>query len=55
MNNKIIANLQQGKPSYGVNIQTNSPEIVEMVGLSGFDHLMIDWEHGSFGTDSVVS
>ncbi|MCS5478134.1 aldolase/citrate lyase family protein [Corynebacterium sp. YIM 101645] len=37
-----------------MNIQTNSPEIVEMVGYAGFDHVMIDWEHGSFGTDAVV-
>lgn len=26
-----------------------------MVGYSGFDHIMIDWEHGSFGTNSVVA
>lgn len=55
MNNKILAKLREGKVSNGVNIQSNSPEIVEMVGHAGFDHVMIDWEHGSFGTDSVVS
>ncbi|WP_246858703.1 HpcH/HpaI aldolase/citrate lyase family protein [Citricoccus sp. SGAir0253] len=38
-----------------MNVQTNSPELVEMVGLAGYDHVMIDWEHGSFGTDAVVS
>ncbi|MFH5824558.1 HpcH/HpaI aldolase/citrate lyase family protein [Georgenia sp. AZ-5] len=36
-------------------MQTYSPEIVEMVGYAGYDHVMIDWEHGSFGTDAVVS
>lgn len=53
--NRILQALKQGRVSLGVNVQTNSPEIVEMVGLSGYDHVMIDWEHGSFGTDSVVS
>lgn len=53
--NRILQNLRQGETSIGVNVQTNSPEIVEMVGLAGYDHVMIDWEHGSFGTDSVVS
>src|SRR3954452_17147477 len=53
--NRILQNLRKGETSVGVNIQTNSPEIVEMVGIAGFDHVMIDWEHGSFGTDSVVS
>lgn len=26
-----------------------------MVGHAGYDHVMIDWEHGSFGTDAVVA
>lgn len=55
MHNRILSNLQEGTASRGVNVQTNSPEIVEMVGQAGFDHVMIDWEHGSFGTDAVVS
>lgn len=55
MNNKILQRLRAGEISRGVNIQSNGPEIVEMVGHAGFDHVMIDWEHGSFGTVSVVS
>ncbi|BAU94443.1 aldolase [Corynebacterium suranareeae] len=55
MDNKILQRLRAGEISRGVNIQSNGPEIVEMVGHAGFDHVMIDWEHGSFGTDSVVS
>lgn len=55
MDNRILSNLREGKSSQGVNVQTNSPEIVEMIGHAGFDHVMIDWEHGSFGTDSVVA
>ncbi|RSZ63830.1 aldolase [Corynebacterium hylobatis] len=55
MDNRILAHLRAGTTSTGVNVQTNSPEIVEMVGYAGFDHVMIDWEHGSFGTDAVVA
>ena len=53
--NKILHALRNGKTSLGINVQTNSPEILEMVGRAGYDHVMIDWEHGSFGTDAVVS
>lgn len=53
--NGVLQALRQGRTSLGVNVQTNSPEIVEMVGHAGYDHVMIDWEHGSFGTDAVVS
>lgn len=53
--NNILGALRCGKTSLGVNIQTNSPEFLEMVGRAGYDHVMIDWEHGSFGTDAVVS
>lgn len=55
VSNKILENLRQGQISRGVNIQTDSPDIVEMVGHAGYDHVMIDWEHGSFGTNSVVA
>lgn len=53
--NHILEAIENGRNSLGVNIQTYSPELVEMVGLAGYDHVMIDWEHGSFGTDAVVS
>lgn len=53
--NNILEALTQGRTSLGVNVQTHSPEVVEMVGHAGYDHVMIDWEHGSFGTDAVVA
>jgi 4-hydroxy-2-oxoheptanedioate aldolase len=53
--NNILQALRHGRTSLGVNVQTHSPEVVEMVGHAGYDHVMIDWEHGSFGTDAVVS
>lgn len=53
--NNILSALRSGRTSLGVNVQTNSPELLEMVGRAGYDHVMIDWEHGSFGTDAMVS
>ena len=53
--NNILTAISEGRTSLGVNVQTHSPELVEMVGHAGYDHVMIDWEHGSFGTDAVVS
>lgn len=52
--NRIKARMRAGDAAYGVNVQTAGPEIVEMVGEAGFDYVMIDWEHGSFGVESVV-
>jgi len=52
--NRIRHCMAQGRISRGINVQTASPEIVEMVGVAGYDHVMIDWEHGSFDFDTVV-
>jgi 4-hydroxy-2-oxoheptanedioate aldolase len=53
--NGIKRQLARGESALGINVQTASPEIVEMVGIAGYDYVMIDWEHGSFGTETVVS
>jgi 4-hydroxy-2-oxoheptanedioate aldolase len=52
--NRIHECLRSGAVAYGVNVQTSSPEIVEMVGHAGFDYAMLDWEHGSYGFDTLV-
>lgn len=53
--NRIIDKLRQGETAAGVNVQLGSPEIVELVARAGYDYAMIDWEHGSFGFDTVVT
>lgn len=53
--NQIWRKLRSGEIALGVNVQTASPEMVEMVGIAGYDHVMIDWEHGSFGVETVVA
>lgn len=44
--NQTKAKLQQGKPVFGVIGTTNDPQIVEILGLTGFDYYMMDGEHG---------
>jgi len=42
------------RPVIGTFISTPSAEIVEMLGLAGFDFGVIDLEHGYFGTESIA-
>jgi 4-hydroxy-2-oxoheptanedioate aldolase len=42
-----------GKKPLGTWIQMGSPEVVEMVGLQGFDFAIIDTEHGFYGIETA--
>jgi 4-hydroxy-2-oxoheptanedioate aldolase len=53
--NQIKHAHRQGHIALGVNAQMASPEVIEMVGIAGYDFVMIDWEHGAFGFETVVS
>ncbi len=44
--NQTKVKLQQGKAVFGVIGTVNDPQIVEILGLSGFDFYMVDGEHG---------
>lgn len=55
MKNRIFERNRAGDVAYGVNVQTASAEVVEMAGLAGYDYVMLDWEHGSYGFDTLVS
>ena len=46
--NQTKAKLAQGQPVFGVIGSTNDPQIVEILGLLGFDFYMVDAEHGAF-------
>lgn len=51
MNNKIIINefrkkLKNGEDVYGPFVKTEDPMFVEIIGLSGFDFVILDMEHG---------
>jgi 4-hydroxy-2-oxoheptanedioate aldolase len=44
--NQTKTKLRQGDPVFGVIGTTNDPQIVEVLGLTGFDYYMVDGEHG---------
>lgn len=45
--NNIKTNVAQGRTSIGVFISSGAPSIVEAVGISGYDFVIVDSEHGS--------
>ncbi len=51
--NQIKKKLQDGQPAFGVSVMIPSPQVVEMIGLLGFDWVLIDCEHGSISLESV--
>ena len=42
-----------GRISYGPFLKLADPAVVEICGLAGFDHVVIDCEHGPLSTESV--
>lgn len=52
--NRVRAKRAAGVPAMGVNVQTTSPENVEMVGAAGYDFVIIDCEHGVVSMQGLV-
>jgi len=48
-NRKIKEKLARGEPVFGTFFKYNSPPLVELFGLAGFDFLIVDAEHSTFG------
>lgn len=48
--NLIRRKLVSHRVVFGPNLQMPSPELVEMIGLAGFDFVMLDGEHGAVYT-----
>lgn len=44
--NRVRRKLDAGEPVVGINLQIDSPWLIEMIGLAGFDFVMLDMEHG---------
>lgn len=53
--NRLGRSLSQRGETVGTWVQINSPEVAETAAGSGFDFVIIDMEHGSFGIDSCVN
>lgn len=45
--------LAAGKVVYGTWVQTPSPEVVEILGWSGWDFVILDLEHGPYGPEGL--
>jgi 4-hydroxy-2-oxoheptanedioate aldolase len=48
--NSLRCKLVSHRIVFGPNLQIPSPELVEMIGLAGFDFVMLDGEHGAVYT-----
>ena len=48
VNSAIKRKLEAGEPVFGSFLKLDTPAVVELYGLSGFDFLIIDAEHGCF-------
>ncbi len=52
--NRVKEAIRKTGLAMGTFIQTASPENAEMAAACGFDFLLLDMEHGSFGIDQLV-
>lgn len=52
--NLIHQKRKAGEAALGVNVQTASPENIEMAGAAGYDFVLIDCEHGTIYLDKLV-
>ena len=53
--NRVKEAIQSSGVALGTFIQTASPENAEIAAASGFDYIILDMEHGSFGIESLVN
>ena len=52
--NRILAALARGETPLGMQMYTYSPEMIEIVGYTGFDFVMIDMEHSRVNAETMV-
>jgi 4-hydroxy-2-oxoheptanedioate aldolase len=53
--NKLKRKLQSGDVALGTLMATATPEFVEILGISGFDFVVIDTEHGSMPVEKTTN
>lgn len=51
--NKILAKVKAGEKAVGLQIPFCSPDLVELMGITGIDYVFVDCEHGSFSLSDV--
>src|SRR5947207_9705440 len=47
------AQLREGKPKFGIFVNSSSPTVVEQLAHSGYDWLLVDTQHGPMGNESL--
>ena len=52
--NQLKANLKAGKTQFGAFITAPCPEVVEVLGVTGYDFVILDTEHTASGIETVV-
>lgn len=52
--NKLKEKLLTGEVCYGTIVASNAPDTVEIIGLLGFDFLLIDGEHGYMSPETCL-
>ena len=52
VNNKLKKIFSEGKTAIGSFVLCNAPDLVEILGITGFDFVIIDNEHGPLGHES---
>ncbi|MFS0823119.1 HpcH/HpaI aldolase family protein [Bacillus sp. 1P02SD] len=53
--NRVKEALEKKNVAFGTWVQMSSPETAELASYAGFDFVIVDTEHGSFGIETAVS
>jgi 4-hydroxy-2-oxoheptanedioate aldolase len=53
--NTLKEKLRKGEAAVGIFAVMNSPDVMEILGLAGFDFAIIDCEHGPMGPESALT
>lgn len=53
--NRVKEAIESSGFALGTFVQISSPENAEIAAASGFDYIILDMEHGSFGIDALVN
>ena len=52
--NKVLEALAKGEIPLGMQMYTHDPDLIEIVGYTGFDYVMIDMEHNRCNPETMV-
>ena len=55
LKNQLVANIEEGKVSYGVALEMPSVDVAEVLATADFDWMFIDGEHGAHTLESIVN